>query len=294
MRAALGRVFGTVQVRRWEPDAPGVGAGTRVSDATAWDAPQPGMQERDWRLMTDTHLAKPPSAGLGGGGLDAATVPCTASDNAVPQLSARGVGGGPAGVPPPDVASADLEPGAGQPVIVLPVEVGLAGREALEVPVALPLPRVLPADVVLPGGRCVQAARHGRMGVPGFGVPRTASSLARAVWVPLVRRRAVLPADADIAESLGAARHALAAACGASVEEVKLIASFPHVPLALVQQMAVSADGEALRLWLRPEALASGAGWTAARVTVVVGRRRATGEPIRAVLPEAGPAGRKR
>ena len=138
------------------------------------------------------------------------------------------------------------------------------------------------------------AARDRRSGVPLFGVPRAWTQLDRVTRVPLLRRRAAPSAEAGGGERFLAERQALASSCGATAEDVVVLAAFPHIPLTLVQQMAVTPDGETLRLWLRPEALASGAGWTAARVTIVLGWRRSTEETIRAVLPQSQTAERKR
>ncbi len=292
-RAALARMFGPVQVRQLGLDAPGLANVTRASEATAWPAPGAGARENDWSPGAQMQAWQPLAAPAGGGNLDAAFLPCVVSGSIVPCLPPERVHAEIVRVRMPETQARDIGAGTFGAAVVLPLAVSLPGGQAFGLPIALSAPTGHAVSVAPTGGEAAAAKRGGRGGVPAFRAPQMASSLARITRVPLLRRRAVLPANADIEECFAAERRALASACGATESEVKLLASFPHIPLVLVQQMAVTPDGEALRLWLRPEALASGAGWTAARVSIVLGRRRSTGETIRAVLPEARTAGRK-
>lgn len=298
-RALLARAFGTVQVRQIGLEAPASAvADHHALEATCWPAPASGTGEQGWRLEAGTHTWQPPSAAGGGGDLDAAALPCAVSGNAAAFLASSGVHGGKADVLVPKVQALEIghkeighnNSGAGT---TLPLSVCLAGGQARVLPVSLPAPPVHAVPLALLGGSPAARARDGRGGIAAFAAPRTGSQLARLTRVPLLRRRTHAPLGTDRAKHFAAETQALASACGAKVEEVVFVASFTQVPLALVQQMAVTPDGDALRLWLRADALASGAGWTAARVTIVLGRRRDTGEAIRAVLPEARAAGRK-
>jgi len=292
-RAALARLFGHVQVRELGLNAPCIGAFPSQAEAVAWPAPAGGAHENTWLFTAGTQKWQPPAVPAGGGELNGAALLCMVSGSAVPHLPETGVHGGKADALSPQVRAVDISQGEGGSGTVLPIAVGFSGGQACPLPVALPLPPVRAVSVALEGSKRMAAGREKRSGVPAFGAPRAWSQIDRITRVPLLRRRAVPSGGAGAKDGFIAERQALASACGAAVEDVTLLASFPHVPLTLVQQMAVTADGELLRLWLRPEALASGAGWTASRVTIVLGRRRLTGETIRAVLPETQTAGRK-
>lgn len=292
-RAALARLFGPVQVRQvMLEEAPAAALGA-ASDAVEWPAPACGLRETGWLPQTKTKAWHPPAARVGGGGLDGSDVPCFVAGNAVPYLAHGGVHDGGMSAFAPVVRAASLELGANGDATALALPVRLSGGETYALPVVLPAPTVRAAAAMLSGLPRMGARRDKGTGVPAFAPPRTLSRLDKMTRVPILRRRAMLPAGADALTAFEAERRALAAACGGEIGDVKLLASFPHVPLSLVQHMAATPDGDALRVWLRSPALASGAGWTAAQVTIVLGRRRDTGEAIRAVLPEAMPPERK-
>jgi len=291
-RAALARVFGHVQVRECGLETP-IGISEAASDAVVWPAPASGGRENGWTLVTGTQAWQPLAAPKGGGNLDGAALPCVVGDNAVPFLGEGGVHEGKLSALSVEVHAADMRQEFGTAATVLPLSVLFSGGQPCLAPVTLPMPSVHAVSTGLDGVARMTIKRDGRSGVPAFRAPRTWSRLDRITRVPLLCRRAVVLAGVDTQEAFAAERRALAAACKSTVEEVKLLASFPHVPLSLVQQMAVTPDGSALRLWLRPEPLAAGAAWTVARVTIVLGRRRSTGESIRAVLPEPHGPGRK-
>lgn len=293
-RAALARIFGHVEVRQVGLSAPRLADSHSQADAVVWPAPAAGARENGWLPATGTQKWQPPAVSLAGGDLNEAALPCLVSGSLVPHLPETGVQREEARFPAPTIWAADIGTNSSGAAAVLPASVRLSGGQVCLLSAALLVPPVHAVSVELSGRSRLGAVRDKRSGIPIFGAPRTWSRLDRITRVPLLRRRTALRAGAGVEGRFLAERQALAASCGATVEEVQLVASFPHVPLVLVQQMAVTPDGNALRLWLRPEALASGGAWTAARVTIVLGRRRLTGETIRTVLPEAPTAGRKR
>ncbi len=292
-RAALARIFGAVQVRQVGLTELRAAASRAPDDATEWPAPGVGLQEKTWAPVTDTLGWQPPVALQGGPDLNDAVLGCTVGANAVPHLPETSLHGGATPVFAASVQAADLAPRAGGAGSVLPVSVSLAGGEPHALLLGMPVPTVHAPFVVLERAGGGAKGRDRRSGVPAFGPPQIGARLDRITRVPLLRRRRPGEQGAEGAAGLEDAHQALAAASGTAREEITLLAVFPHVPLTLVQQMAVTPDGEWLRLWLRPDLLASGAGWTAVRVTMVLGRQKRTGETLRAILPEARTVGRK-
>ncbi len=299
-RAALARVFGHVQVRQLEMDTLASGTAARGLEAFLWPAPAAGAQENAWLPSAVVQNWQPPIVPAAGEDLDGTALSCTVSSTLVPHLPETGVLGGNADALSPPVRAVSVRPGEYGAITVLPLAVRLSGGQPCLLPVALPMPPVQAVSVALErSGRAeersgrAEAGGGGRSGIPAFRAPRLWARLDRITRVPLLRRRMAPPAGEGAAQDFLAERQALAAACGAALEEVKWVASFPRVPLTLVQQMAVTPEGDALRLWLRSDLLESGAGWTAAQVTLVLGRRRGTDKIIRAVLPQTRPAGRK-
>lgn len=287
-RAALARLFGHVSVQHLPLDALGQGVAGKTSEATRWADPLPGPREGGWQLEAVTAVWDAPACQPGAQNTDFAAVPCLVSANHAPHLVGDGVQGGAPGPARVEIYAVDAGRGASWAGTVWPLPLTLTGGEAYRLPIQFGDVTLRFAPLTLAGGGTPEAAaRRGRSsGVPPVRVPETKSYLAVLTRVPMTRRRAVPLPGVDPQVAFAAERHHLAASCGAPVDDVLLLAAFPRVPLALVQQMAIGGDGETLRLWLRPQGL--GGKGRAATVTVVLGRRRSTGELIRAVMTTAG------
>ena len=98
--------------------------------------------------------------------------------------------------------------------------------------------------------------------------------------IPLIRRS--LAVDRLTPSAHPEERARLAAMGKTTPDRVLVVGMFPAVPVAAVSRLALELDGSELRIWLKPEAVASGV--TPKMMTLLIGRDRETGKTIQTVL----------
>ena len=106
------------------------------------------------------------------------------------------------------------------------------------------------------------------------------SGLFPLAQIPLTRLRLAVPETMN--KALAAGRRQLSIASGVPLEDLILMGLYPDIPVAAVNRLAVEDSGRVLRFWLKPEALTTLI--SQRRVTLVIGRRRSSGQIVQMVL----------
>lgn len=113
--------------------------------------------------------------------------------------------------------------------------------------------------------------------------PRMQSDLRILARVPIFRDALASPPGQEPGEAFAAERRQLAASAQIEEADVLLLGVFPQVPLAMVEKLAVIAEGRSrLQIWLQPAALVAGPRGVKL-ATIILGRQRSTGRTLQAI-----------
>lgn len=279
----MGKWVARTQVRDLPPDALLRLASISENDLLRGPEPAQGIREMECRPGARVLAHITPEARAGGGGVDLAAVITVISGNGA-------LGNGDcrthAASIAPDAArvfaprSSQWQFGA---LGVSEEPTQPIGGACRMLPLdGLSVPRMGRLATVLP--KFARAPKMPRLAAGADGLPRFRRMVVRngmgaVSRIPLIRRSLAVDRSTPTAHPEERAR--LAAMGKTTPDRVLVVGIFPAVPVAVVSRLALEPDGTELRVWLKPEALASGA--TPKMLTLLVGRDRETGKTIQTV-----------
>lgn len=276
VRRALGHFAGRAVTRALPEERFAITPTVRLPEISACGLAVPGKREADWALAAMISQCAMPTAALGSGGMDLASLPVVIASNQALGSVAPSIADDCCAISPGAMSAWDLQ------------------RDTPEVPnVHEDVVRLTASDqmiaVMTQDAPSVKTVRMLGKSLPGsergidWKLSRTQlrAELAPALRVPLRCEKLVSRAGVPIEQAFTAECRQLAETMQVAESDIALLGVFPHVPLAAVKRLSMSHDGNALEVWLDAERIVRAA--RLATVTIILGRQRSTGRVAQAI-----------